>query len=402
MMMKRILQISLLLISSISIFSCSQIVDFESKPVAMERKQVFRIRLVDQSGYMMSLFGSDAVRNAQVFLKSNLLGEEYNLVTDTNGVVEISGIVSDKYLVSASRIMSPDEMELITGYRISNHKLMNKTVKIIQLRADADEIIEVPMDVVIGGSPIVISEIYACGPPGSGLYYHDKYVEVYNQTDSVIYLDGIIVAVVYASSYLGQNYVDDPEFVHSKNVWIFPGNGTDYPLYPGEFAVCAEDAIDHRINAPNSVDLSNVKFEFYKDDAPDIDNPLVPNMIKIYQSAGNDWLIGGEQGAIVIAKMPIDSLQWFGDQLLIPYRYVLDGVEYLKDPMKLENKILNHSIDGGGTGGIQFYTGKSMERIALNVEGRMVLKDDNNSSVDFVVINKPTPEFHYTKPKKRK
>lgn len=401
-MMKRILQISLLLISSISIFSCSQIVDFESKPVAMERKQVFRIRLVDQSGYMMSLFGSDAVRNAQVFLKSNLLGEEYNLVTDTNGVVEISGIVSDKYLVSASRIMSPDEMELITGYRISNHKLMNKTVKIIQLRADADEIIEVPMDVVIGGSPIVISEIYACGPPGSGLYYHDKYVEVYNQTDSVIYLDGIIVAVVYASSYLGQNYVDDPEFVHSKNVWIFPGNGTDYPLYPGEFAVCAEDAIDHRINAPNSVDLSNVKFEFYKDDAPDIDNPLVPNMIKIYQSAGNDWLIGGEQGAIVIAKMPIDSLQWFGDQLLIPYRYVLDGVEYLKDPMKLENKILNHSIDGGGTGGIQFYTGKSMERIALNVEGRMVLKDDNNSSVDFVVINKPTPEFHYTKPKKRK
>ncbi|MCR4417025.1 MAG: DUF4876 domain-containing protein [Ignavibacteria bacterium] len=400
--MKRILQISLLLISSISIFSCSQIVDFESKPVAMERKQVFRIRLVDQSGYMMSLFGSDAVRNAQVFLKSNLLGEEYNLVTDTNGVVEISGIVSDKYLVSASRIMSPDEMELITGYRISNHKLMNKTVKIIQLRADADEIIEVPMDVVIGGSPIVISEIYACGPPGSGLYYHDKYVEVYNQTDSVIYLDGIIVAVVYASSYLGQNYVDDPEFVHSKNVWIFPGNGTDYPLYPGEFAVCAEDAIDHRINAPNSVDLSNVKFEFYKDDAPDIDNPLVPNMIKIYQSAGNDWLIGGEQGAIVIAKMPIDSLQWFGDQLLIPYRYVLDGVEYLKDPMKLENKILNHSIDGGGTGGIQFYTGKSMERIALNVEGRMVLKDDNNSSVDFVVINKPTPEFHYTKPKKRK
>lgn len=401
-MMKRILQISLLLISSISIFSCSQIVDFESKPVAMERKQVFRIRLVDQSGYMMSLFGSDAVRNAQVFLKSNLLGEEYNLVTDTNGVVEISGIVSDKYLISASRIMSPDEMELITGYRISNHKLMNKTVKIIQLRADAEEIIEVPMDVVIGGSPIVISEIYACGPPGSGLYYHDKYVEVYNQTDSVVYLDGIIVAVVYASSYLGQNYVDDPEFVHSKNVWIFPGNGTDYPLYPGEFAVCAEDAIDHRINAPNSVDLSNVKFEFYKDDAPDIDNPLVPNMIKIYQSAGNDWLIGGEQGAIVIAKMPIDSLQWFGDQLLIPYRYVLDGVEYLKDPMKLENKILNHSIDGGGTGGIQFYTGKSMERIALNVEGRMVLKDDNNSSVDFVVINKPTPEFHYTKPKKRK
>jgi hypothetical protein len=400
--MKKFFEAISILILSILSFSCSSIVDFENKPISIERKQIFRIRFVDQSGYMQTLYGTNAVRDAKIYLKSNLLGEEFNLQTDTNGVVEISGIVSDKYMVTASRQMSPDEMELITGYRITNHKLSNTKVKLIELRSDFSDTIEIPMDVVIGGSPIVISEIYACGPPGSGLYYHDKYVEVYNQTDSVVYLDGIIVAVVYASSYLGQNYVDDPEFVHSKSVWIFPGNGTDYPLYPGEFAVCAEDAIDHRTNAPNSVDLSNVKFEFYKDDAPDIDNPSVPNMIKIYQSAGNDWLIGGEQGAIVIAKMPVDSLQWFGDQLLIPYRYVLDGVEYLKDPMKLENKILNHSIDGGATGGIQFYTGKSMERIALNVEGRMVLKDDNNSSTDFVVIQKPTPEFHYSKPKKRK
>lgn len=400
--MKRlVLKIGILLFS-ISLFSCSSLVDFEDKPISAERKQVFKIRFIDQSGYMQTLYGSDAVRDAQVLLKSNLLNEEFNLRTDTNGVVEISGIVSDKYMVSASRQMNPDEMELITGYKIYNHKLLNTKVKLIELRADLSETIEIPMDVVIGGSPIVISEIYACGPPGSGLYWHDKYMEVYNQTDSIVYLDGIIVAVVYASSYLGQNYVDDPEFVHSKSVWMFPGNGTDYPLYPGEFAVCAADAIDHRVNAPNSVDLSNVKFEFYKDDAPDIDNPLVPNMIKIYQSAGNDWLIGGEQGAIVIAKMPVDSLQWFGDQLLIPYRYVLDGVEYLKDPMKLENKILNHSIDGGGTGGIQFYTGKSMERIALNVEGRMVLKDDNNSSMDFVVIPRPTPEFHHSNPKKSK
>jgi len=400
--MNRFLKRLLIFVFSILGLSCSSIVDFENKPISMERKQAFKIRFVDQSGFMKTLYGNNFVRDAEIFLKSNLLGEEFNLRTDTNGVIEISGIVSDKYMVSASRPMRPDEMELITGYKIFNYKLSNTKVKIIELRADFSDIIEVPMDVVIGGSPIVISEIYACGPPGSGLYWHDKYMEVYNQTDSVIYLDGIIVAVVYASSYLGLNYVNDPEFVHSKNVWIFPGNGTDYPLHPGEFAVCAADAIDHRVNAPNSVNLSNVKFEFYKDDAPDIDNPLIPNMIKIYQPSGNDWLIGGEQGAIVIAKMPVDSLQWFGDQLLIPYRYVLDGVEYLKDPMKLENKILNHSIDGGGTGGIQFYTGKSMERIALNIDGRMVLKDDNNSSMDFVVIPRPTPEFHYTNPKKRK
>lgn len=382
--------------------SCTELVNFENKPIAFERSQVFRIRLIDDSVYMRSLYGNDYVRDADVYLKSNLLGIEVRVKSDSNGVVEISGLISDRYMIQASRTMKPEEMELITGLSITNHKLANTKTKIIELRADLKDTITIPMDVVVGGSPIVISEIYACGAPGAGLYWHDKYMEVYNQTDSVVYLDGIIVAVVYASSYLGQNYVDDPEYVHSKNVWMFPGNGTDYPLYPGEFAVCATDAIDHRINAPQSVDLSKVKFEFYKDDAPDIDNPDVPNMIRIYQPSGFDWLIGGEQGAIVIAKMPLDSLKWFGDQLLIPYRFVLDGVEYLKDPTKLENKILNHSIDGGGTGGIQFYTGKSMERIALNVEDRMVMKDDNNSSVDFVVIPKPTPEYHHTKPKWKK
>lgn len=381
--------------------SCSDIVNFEEKPMAFERMQTFKIQLIDNSGYMKSLFGNDYVRDAEVRLKSNLFGIEYKLFSDTNGIVEFKGILSDKYLIQATRTMKPEEMELIVGMRITNQKLVNTKTRIVELRSDDTSLITLSMDVVTGGSPIVISEIYACGAPGAGLYWHDKYMEVFNQTDSIVYLDGIIVAVVYASSYLGQNYVDDSEFVHSKNVWMFPGNGNDYQLKPGEFAVCATDAIDHRINAPNSVDLSKVKFEFYKDDAPDIDNPDVPNMIKIYQPSGFDWLIGGEQGAIVIAKMPLDSIKWFGDQLLIPYRYVLDGVEYLKDPSKLNDKILNHSIDGGATGGIQFYTGKSMERIAIYSNDRMILKDDDNSSLDFVVIPKPTPEFHYTNVKKK-
>ncbi len=384
------------------VVSCSEIVKFEEKPLNIERMQAFRIRLVDNSGYMKALYGDNYVRDADIFLKSSLFDFEYRLKSDSTGMVEITGLLSDKYFISAVRQMSPEEMERITGFRITNHKLSNTKVKLIELHSAHKDIIEIPMDLVIGGSSLIISEIYACGPPGSGLYWHDKYMEVYNNSDSVIYLDGIVVAVVYSSSYLGINYVDDPEYVHSKNVWIFPGSGKEFPLYPGDFAVCAGDAIDHRINAPNSVDLSNAEFEFYKDDAPDIDNQDVPNMIKIYQTSGFDWLIGGERDAIVIAKMPLDSLKWFGDEILIHHRYILDGVEYLKDPTRLDQKILNHAIDAGGTGGIQFYTGKSMERIALNIDGRMILKDDNNSSVDFVVINKPTPEYHHSQMKKRK
>ena len=168
------------------------------------------------------------------------------------------------------------------------------------------------MEMVVGSSPIVISEIYACGPPGSGLYYQDKYVEFYNQTDSVVYLDGLIVAVVFANYYLGIRYANDPDYVHTKSIYQFPGSGKDYPIHPGQFIVCAAEAINHKLVAPNSIDLSHADFEFYKPNGTGIDNPNVPNMIYIYQDSGNLWLIGGEGCAIVLSNCPVDSIKPFG------------------------------------------------------------------------------------------
>lgn len=391
----KVYQLSFALILSVLSLSCSNILGVDPKPAKTERAIDFQITLKDNSGFMQTLFGSDRVRGAEVTLKSNLLGNEYYLISDSNGVIKINGIISDKYIITATRKMTNGEMQIISGTNATNVKLVNKKDRIINLDSASPANIELEMEIVVGGSPLIISEIYASGPQGSGLYYHDKYVEVFNQSDSVLYLDNMMIAVVYTNSNTGLQYRDDPEYIHSKNIWIFPGTGKDYPIQPGQFVVCAEDAIDHRINAPNSVDLSHADFEFYKDDAPDIDNPAIPNMIRIYQTSGNDWLIGGETGALILANFPADSLKPFDDQFLIPYTAVLDGVEYKADPTKLDKKILNEGIDAGSTGGIQFYTGKSMERILISdVEGK-ILKDENNSSVDFLIINAPTPgRFH--------
>lgn len=376
-------------------FGCSDLLNVESKPDKIEREITFKLVLNDNTGFMQTLFGNNHVRGAEVTLKSNLLGTEYKLVSDTNGVVSIKGILSDKYLVTANRQMTPEEMQIISGSSASNVKLTNKNKRIVELNAANTKPVQLDMELVVGTSPLIISEIYGCGPSGSGLYYHDKYVEIFNQSDSVLYLDSLMIAVVYSSSYLGLNYRDDPAYVHSKSIWIFPGTGHDFPIQPGEFVVCAEDAIDHRINAPNSIDLTHSAFEFYKDDAPDVDNPAVPNMIRIYQPSGNDWLIGGERGALILARFSVDSLKAFDDQFLIPYRTIFDGVEYMSDPTKLDEKILNQSIDAGTTGGIQFYTGKSMERLLISEIGRKILKDENNSSVDFVIIDQPTPQTYH-------
>jgi Protein of unknown function (DUF4876) len=382
-----------LIISAISL-SCN-ILDIDKMPSATERETKYKITVKDNSGYMTTLFGSNLVRNAEIMIKSNMQGTEYKIITDSNGTAEITGIISDDYLVTANRWMLPDEMKIITGISRGDIKLTNTKTRIIRFSPGTGNEIIIPMEMIIGSSPIVISEIYACGPPGSGLYYHDKYLEVYNQSETVQYLDGILVAVVYLNSYLGIQYRDDSDYVHSTSIWKFPGSGKEFPIQPGKFIVCAEDAIDHRINAPNSVDLSHADFEFYKDDAPDVDNPNVPNMVKIYQSAGNDWLIGGESGALIISNCPGDSIIPWGEQFLIPIKSVLDGVEYMKDPTRLDKKILSPSIDAGATGSIQFYTGKSMERKTSSISPRIILKDDNNSSVDFDVIEHPTPDKYH-------
>ena len=375
--------------------SCSDILGTDPKPEKTERDIEFQITLKDNSGFMQVLFGSDKVRGAEVTLKSNLLGNEYYLTSDSNGVIKINGIISDKYIITVTRKMSSGEMEIISGTTATNVRLVNKKTRILELTAVSPANIDLEMDMAVGGSSIIISEIYACGPQGSGLYYHDKYVEVFNQSDSVLYLDKMMIAIVYTNSNTGLHYRDDPEYIHSKSIWIFPGTGKDFPIQPGQFVLCAEDAIDHRMNAPNSVDLSLADFEFYKDDAPDIDNPAIPNMIKIYQTSGNDWLIGGETGALVLSNFSADSLLPFDDQFLIPYRSMFDGVEYKADPTKLDKKILNEGIDAGSTGGIQFYTGKSMERILISDNNRKILKDENNSSVDFMIINVPSPgKYH--------
>jgi hypothetical protein len=390
--MKKLIKI--LIVLMVLSMGCEKLVDFEEKPDAKERRTTFNIQIIDSTGIMENVYGKSYASDASVLIKSNLMKTEYDKVSNDKGMVNIENAISDKYIVSVSRPVTPEEMEKAFGEKKYQRKLVNSSMGTVELRADQTDTVKVYLDKLIVESPLVISEIYSVGPPDAGLYFHDKYVEVFNQSNETVYLDKIIIATVYSVSYSGLSYVDDPDYVHSSNIWKFPGDGDDYPIEPGEFVVCAEDAIDHTVNAPKSIDLSDVSFEFYKSDAPDLDNKNVPNMKKIYQSSGFDWLIGGEQGAIVLSTAHKDSLKWYDDHYIIPNETVLDGVEYLDDVTRLEEKILYPGIDAGAAGGLEFYTGKTLERIPVFKDGRYQMKDDNNSSLDFNIYSKPSPEYH--------
>ena len=49
-------------------------------------------------------------------------------------------------------------------------------------------------------------------------------------------------------------------------------------------------------------------------------------------------------------------------------------------------------MDAGITGGLPMYQGKSIARKVFNeVDGQIILMDNNNSSIDFQVLDTPTP-----------
>jgi hypothetical protein len=360
-------------------------------PSANEGTSAVSFVVQDASAFMQTLYGSKSVRGAVVTLRSVNYGKEHTALTDTGGVAKFTGIPSDIYSISVIRYLSVAEVQQVTS--VGMERKLAGAMGSLVLRADQSaEGIPVTVDLV-PVSDIIISEMYNTGPTGAGLYFHDRFMELYNVSDSVQYLDGIVVANV-RKSFITADYI------HTQQIWKFPGSGKNYPIRPHEFKLLAEDAIDHRVNAPTSIDLSKADFEFVVTRSGDVDNPDVTNMIMIYQPFGFDWTPAGEGDAYVLCRVPnTDSLKYEADDLLVPKSTVFEGIEYLKDPTRLDLKKLDPKIDAGATGGALFYTGYAFERKLRLTESGWTLQDNNNSSLDFEKITPPAPGYHHLKPK---
>ncbi|MFQ5705485.1 MAG: DUF4876 domain-containing protein, partial [Gemmatimonadales bacterium] len=146
---------------------------------------------------------------------------------------------------------------------------------------------------------LVISEWYftAIVPPAqNSIYYFPGYVEIYNNSDSTIYLDGKVFGAGWSisSDFLpGRPCADDIQLrddrrgIFARFMQAFPGAGTDHPLAPGAAVVIATDAIDHTQLVEGTMDLSGADFEFFG--PTDVDNPAVHNMIDVGLAP---WIMG--------------------------------------------------------------------------------------------------------------
>ena len=161
---------------------------------------------------------------------------------------------------------------------------------------------------------VIFKELYFCGVPS--YYFRDQCYELYNNSNSVVYLDGLHIANLAPSTATTSlpTWEDGLEnYVYAERVWKFPGNGTDYPLQPGESIIVAQHARNHQeANAESPVDLSGAEFEFYMGSTTYADMPAV-NMDHVFYQGKADigtvpqWLVSVFGGAYIIFKVPENS-----------------------------------------------------------------------------------------------
>jgi hypothetical protein len=248
-------------------------------------------------------------------------------------------------------------------------------------QVSADTILSKP----ISSTGIAINELYVAGPINNMFFFYDQFIELYNASDSIRYLDGMLVSRMSGNNEglgPGADEGSDGDIDGVTYIFRFPGTpgGTTYPIRPGQFVVLAVDAVNHKSLFPNSYDLTGSDWEFYNQYSPeDVDNPGVPNLINMRSDKTTDFLINLTSDVILLASGR-DTVWSDG----IDINTVVDAVEYQSTPPPALQKTLDPRIDRGVALSPPRYSGQSMQRAEPG-------SDSNDATLDFVIIPAATP-----------
>ena len=238
--------------------------------------------------------------------------------TDAAGTARFSGLLPGTYTVSSVRLLSASE----------RGKLAAGDADVNAFGGGATVTVSAPSASVIVAAPagrpgsLVISELFVGWPNAyqAGEYFLASYIELYNNSDTTIYLDGKIVGRGqpwtrdYASPRSCAEMAQwrlDPDGIWMHYFYQFPGGGQSYPLAPGHATVVATDAIDERQFYPELMDLSGSQFEFIG--PADVDNPASVNMIDLSITTNGDpghglWWGRSDVTAFVANPVDVSSL----------------------------------------------------------------------------------------------
>ncbi|HPI38508.1 MAG TPA: DUF4876 domain-containing protein [Ignavibacteriaceae bacterium] len=363
--MKQISKFLFITLLAFAIFSCR-----EEPPVGIDGQGRISVLALGDTSLVDSIPHFIPMANAKVILVS-----EYGThvkITDGNGYFDLSGVPASTYSISI-RMPHP----------LNPNILLVGTVREIEIN-------DIPYsDTIyaeqISNTGIAINEIYAGGPLNNLYFFYDQYIELYNYSDSVKYLDGFIITRVSGNSDglgPGADEGNTGSIDGVTYIFKFPGSPGEknYPFYPNTFLVLAQTAVDHRKTIASSIDLSSADWEFYNQySSTDFDNPNVSNLINIRSDRTVDFLINLVADVIVLADGR-DSVWEDGIQI----ETIVDGIQYKSG--HTTKKTLDSRVDKSYCLSPPKYSGQSMQRREPGV-------DTNDGLLDWEILPKSTPGY---------
>jgi hypothetical protein len=363
-----------------------------------------------ESAAATALGWSSGIPGAQVTLTA-ADGSTRTATSSSAGVATFAGVGDGKYDLSTRRVLtatevakvaSGDMLAFVSGDSINvSTSSKSQTISALASRKGS----------------LMISEwsFQEKNVTGIGTYSFGGFLELYNNADTTVYLDGLTIAEVisdpvefpnFSCAMLGP-FRNDPQGAWSRYLAAFPGSGRDYPVAPGAVTVVATDAIDHRIVEPDLLDLSRANFEFLGE--ADVDNPAVANMIDeslqpyfgghgisgAHSALAAVWIVAGRinPSQLTHAPIPPNALE----TLRIPTAMILDAFAArntgLLDPSLALTpcpELVNRNIDrqeGFFLQGDPDAFSRSASRkvlVTLN-SGRVILQNTHQSKLDFRV-----------------
>lgn len=296
-----------------------------------------------------------ALTGISVTLKNTITGFSITQLTDNNGLGIFNAISSGVYDVQASVAVTKQQYQDITGLPADKDTMVfNAALTGLTLNTTTNNTIPLKLQLGKIGDWVIKQVYYAGSSTTNGALYRDQFIEIYNNSNKVLYADSLYItqlagnngglaATDVSKGYFISNQSDElfkqydwskslgmspagdaanRNYVYAKTIYRVPGNGTQYPIQPGSSFVIAATAQNHQspftgadgtsisVKDPSlTVDLSKADFEVYLGNiipnalASDVDNLNVPNMVAVDAGGSRDLILDNPgRDAIAIFK----------------------------------------------------------------------------------------------------
>lgn len=347
---------------------------------------------------------NSVVANAKVLITNKSTAVTDTLKTDAQGLV--------------SKVFEEGSYNLLCTVKEYNF-VYTASEQNVAFNLDAQQVV-VELEKATVSQGLIIKEVYYKGSrtPENKSYLHDQFVEIYNNSDEVVNLDGLCFGNQDESCTKPSVWVDDNGNKLDRIpiwgvTWMIPGSGSEHPLQPGESIVIARAGKNHKseFNPNSPVDLGDADWEFYMSTSDKaVDYPGAANLNLVYSSvsaAMSSYAIWSSGPACIIFRLPENDAQAFVNDtdnfmikpgrtspnaLMVHKDWVIDGVECIKSEA-YQNKRLHNTIDAGFTF-VNDYATSVRRKVKEIKDGRTIYQDTNNSTEDFIINLTPSPKVH--------